>query len=251
MRSFVTYLRSLVTRPLRKARQDGTDLGRLVRVLGELGDQARDVVYAVRRAWVVKTSPGPGLELLGEERKLHRLPGEETEAYRKRLLAAFETWQKGGTDDGVADALSLVGLPDADVHPVTFSTPWRFDGRVRFDSTATFGGHPQWAWFEVIAAMPGPGASVQDLDRWLTTVGRWKAGHARLKRMVLDSADRMIDAWPLPVDQLGLGGQRPAMVEVWPMGAGGVRFDGSHAFDGTWTFGEAMDHLDNHEEIRA
>lgn len=248
MRSFVTYLRSLATRPLRKARDEAADLGRLVRLLGELGDEARDVLYAVRRAWYVQTSPAPGLALLGDARKLWRLPGEETEDYRARLMAAFDTWQQGGTDPGVAQALDLVGLPDADVHTVHFSTPWRFDGRVRFDSTATFGGMPHWAWFDVVAPMPGTGASVEDLDRWLSSIARWKAGHARLHRLALDSGTRMADDWPLPLDQLGMGAQHAAMNEAWPMGAG-VRFDSTHAFDGGWVFGESMDHMDAQEEI--
>jgi hypothetical protein len=248
VKSFVTYLRSLVTRPLRKAREDATDLGRLVRILGELGDEARDAIYSVRRAWVVKTSPGGGLELHGDARKLWRLPDEAVEAYRTRLMAAFDTWQQGGTDDGVASALALVGLPDADVHGVHFSTPWQFNGQVRFDGTATFGGTPHWAWFEVIAPMTGGGASESQLTGWLSSIDRWKAGHARLRRLALDSANRMVDVWPVPVDQLGLGAQHNTMIEAWPMGSSGVRFDGTHAFDGTWAFGQAMDYLESHTE---
>lgn len=242
MRSFVDYLRSLLTRPLRKGRDDLADIGRLVRLLGELGDEARDVIYAVRRAWYVRTSPEAGLELLGEERGLPRLPGEDIESYRSRLLAAFLTWQAGGTDEGVQAALALVGLPDADAHQVVFQAPWRFDATVRFDGTAQFGGRPHWAWFDVVAPMPGAGVSDESMSAWLVTIARWKAAHARLRRLSLHSSARITDQWPIPVDDLGTGASAGSMRDLWPMGTG-VAFDGSHAFDGTWIYGDSVDAL--------
>jgi hypothetical protein len=228
---------------LLKGRDEAADLGRLVRLLGELGDDARDVVYAVRRAWFVLTSPESGLELLGEERRLHRLPGEGVEAYRARLLKAFETWQAGGTDAGIEAALALVGLPDADVEQVLFSTPWRFDSSVRFDGTATFAGQPHWAWFDVSAEMPGSGVATETMDAWLGAIARWKAAHARLRRLSLDNGGHIADDWPLPVDDLAPAVVHYGMTDPWPMGTG-VRFDGTHSYDGTWAFGVAMDSLE-------
>jgi hypothetical protein len=77
----------------------------LGRVLDGAVDGARDAVLARYPSY----APEDALALLGHERGLERFPGEYPEAYRSRLLNAWEFWRWGGTLRGLQYWLNAAG----------------------------------------------------------------------------------------------------------------------------------------------
>jgi hypothetical protein len=77
------------------------------------------------------------LALKGAERGLSRFPGEPLEAFRRRVLTAWEFWSKAGTLAGVEYALTQAGFPPVVTRVSTYDpTRWaEFD--VRVDTTST------------------------------------------------------------------------------------------------------------------
>jgi hypothetical protein len=74
--------------------------GRFLEGLGEVKDGLAEHVRQAVLARMIQRAPEDALALIGEERFLPRFPGEFTEAYRARLLAAWEFWRQGGRSRG-------------------------------------------------------------------------------------------------------------------------------------------------------
>lgn len=104
MSEFARYLWDLLNRPLKR---DGSEINRWVTVLGALLDEAKTAIFAVRRAWYLRTAPASALYEIGEDLGLIQRPDEATEDYRQRLLAAYDFYARGGTRRGVEDAVKL------------------------------------------------------------------------------------------------------------------------------------------------
>lgn len=103
---------------------------------------------AVKQRYPASSSPA-GLEAIGQDRQLERMPDEPEGAYVARLEAAFDTAQWGGTAKGVRDALILtrlfdpvIGL-DGDYDSPDVVANWRWDP-----------GSPLWARFWVVIEQP-------------------------------------------------------------------------------------------------
>jgi hypothetical protein len=82
---------------------------RFLEGLGEAKDGLAEHVRQAVLARMIQRAPEDALALIGEERSLPRFPGEFTEAYRARLLAAWEFWRQVGTLPGLALWLRAAG----------------------------------------------------------------------------------------------------------------------------------------------
>jgi len=83
--------------------------GRFLEGLGEVKDDLAEAVRQAVLARMIQRAPEDAFALIGEERLLPRFPGELVEAYRTRLLAAWEFWRKAGTLPGIALWLRAAG----------------------------------------------------------------------------------------------------------------------------------------------
>lgn len=105
MSEFARYLWELLPRALKK---EDSEISRWVRVLGDLLQGAQTTLFAVRRAWYLRTAPASALFEMGEDLGLLQKQNEPTENYRQRLQAAFDYYARGGTRRGVEDAVRQV-----------------------------------------------------------------------------------------------------------------------------------------------
>jgi phage tail-like protein len=132
-------------------RKDDGDVRRWVDVQGEVLDELKLSVFAMRRSWLIATAQGAALDAIGKSRKLPRYPGEDDEAYRRRLSAAWEIYSRGGTIPGMVEALRLIGYPDAEVHELYKDGPVSpfHNGAYRYDREVRHSGGVRWAEFRV------------------------------------------------------------------------------------------------------
>jgi hypothetical protein len=83
--------------------------GRFLEGLGEAKDGLAEQVRQAILARMIQRASEDALALIGEDRFLPRFPGEPTEAYRARLLAAWEFWRRAGTLPGLVYWLRIMG----------------------------------------------------------------------------------------------------------------------------------------------
>jgi len=76
---------------------------------------AEGAVQAVK-ARLLGAGPDDALPYAGNDRQIERAPGESVESYRARLLGAFETWRRAGTNKGILVALAVIGYPTAAIY---------------------------------------------------------------------------------------------------------------------------------------
>jgi hypothetical protein len=100
---------------------------------------------------MIQRAPEDALVLIGEERLLPRFPGEPTDAYRARLLAAWEFWRWAGTFPGLVYWLRVLGYEP-------FVVEW-----YRYDPSI-------WAEFSLYLWPHRPEFTT---DRWDDGVGAW------------------------------------------------------------------------------
>jgi hypothetical protein len=130
--------------------QEGTG-GRFLEGLGEAKDIPATHVRLAVLARMIQRAPEDALALIGDERLLPSFPGELADAYRARLLAAWEFWRRAGTLPGLVYWLRAMGY-EAHV------TEW-----YRHDPTI-------WAEFSLHLWPYRPEFIV---DRWDDGVGAW------------------------------------------------------------------------------
>jgi len=194
MIGFFDYLWFLLTKPFKRTPEvsatkgegkivgspyaGGTEIERIVRVLGSILDEMKLSVFAVRRAWLIKTAPDHALDLLGSDRGIARMLEEDADSFRQRLLNAFALYQHGGTVQWILLALSVIGYRGSEV------LEHRLNGL--HDSTFTHSGmlsygQPVWALFDLVLHVQS--YSDRDHDRVVRTVQRWKPAHTMLFRV--------------------------------------------------------------------
>jgi hypothetical protein len=105
--TFGEYIYSLLIGPLKKT---GSDISILCQSLGSRYQEIKDMIFSIRRAWVIETAPKWALDLHGQDRLLPRLPDEPDETYRRRLQSARTIYALGGTDPGIIDAMARLGF---------------------------------------------------------------------------------------------------------------------------------------------
>lgn len=148
---------------------------------GEVLDRLLTRLLLAVRVHLIHKAPEEALALLGEERSLPRLMGEDVETYRRRVLGAWEFWQWAGTLEGVVRALAVMGYRTRVIEHyrseperwAEFSLAlsdaserlyWLWDSGERWDGGASWG-----SWGEA-AVLP--------------VVNTVKPAHARLRRVI-------------------------------------------------------------------
>jgi hypothetical protein len=81
--------------------------------MGELQDAAIDLFAQARRCRLPGDAPVDALAYLASERGLERTPSEAEEDWRKRLIEAWEIWDRSGTAVSIQDVCSWMGCPNA------------------------------------------------------------------------------------------------------------------------------------------
>lgn len=120
---------------------------------GQLLDEHASLIATGVLARFVERAPEDALNLLGTERGLVRFPGESLEAYRARVLAAWEFWSWVGTRYGMERYLAAAG--------------YRVFIREHYlDDRAIWAEFSVWLWPEV---------TVYTTDRW-NEEGVWDDG---------------------------------------------------------------------------
>ncbi len=160
---------------------------------------------AVTAPWP-SLGPVDALPLMGEDAQFERGPTESEEAFRARLLAAFDAWAWAGTKKGLLQyALGPAGFPNAGVIVSDLSSDlalFEADGtRHAIGGVPPDGDLSKWARFWVVIAEPHPwtrrawdsgwdydvpSGSTWDSDALVGEVARverlvkqWSPGHAK------------------------------------------------------------------------
>lgn len=107
MTGFKPYLQRLSRINPLDYQDDGTQ-GHLEALAAPLDDLQAKATAAILARLIV-FAPEDALELTGTERGLIRYPGEYPDAYRNRLLRAWEFWDQAGTMPGMLTALEHMG----------------------------------------------------------------------------------------------------------------------------------------------
>lgn len=241
MTTFFPYLWFLLPKPLKRTVGElETEVRRTVDVLASMLDDARQMVFDVRRAWMPHTASGAALDQHGIERWMTREPGETDEQYQARLAAAFELHQQGGTIPGMVLAMERLGYDDAEViEPKTAST--RHDGAASYDGSVRYDSVLSWATFIVRVEASADGLSEDELARLLRTVRRSKPAHTMLAWLAVSTTPLLDDEFGEADDDGLFLDVAPSLAEVFPWPC--PMYDGAYAHDGAVAYGSGMDSL--------
>jgi hypothetical protein len=172
---------------------------RWAEVLGAVLDESASLTATGVLARFAARAPEDALATLGAERTLTRYPGESGDAFRARVLGAWEFWQWSGTEYGLGLALSQLGYNSAIV-PVR-----------NYDNT-------RWSEIDVYlyAGTRSYDGSQEERNRILAVINQIKPAHARLASL------QYVPAGPLTWDPAGLTWDPPGQVwgappiQLWP-----------------------------------
>jgi len=90
-------------------------VGPEIEAYGALADEHLEYVATALRARYAELAPEDGLNLLGAERNFVRYRAESGDAFRARVLGAWDFWQWGGTEYGMRLWLKVAGY-EARIH---------------------------------------------------------------------------------------------------------------------------------------
>jgi hypothetical protein len=138
-------------------------VGPEIEAYGALADEHLEYVATALRARYAELAPEDGLNLLGAERNFVRYPAESLDAFRQRIIGAWEFWQWAGTEYGLGLALSQLGYNSAIV-PVR-----------NYDNT-------RWSEFDVYlyAGTRSYDGSQEEKSRILGIINQIKPAHTRI-----------------------------------------------------------------------
>ncbi len=165
-------------------------VGPEIEAYGALADEHLEYVATALRARYAELAPEDGLNLLGAERNFVRYPAESLDAFRQRIIGAWEFWQWAGTEYGLGLALSQLGYNSAIV-PVR-----------SYDNT-------RWSEFDVYlyASSRSYDGSQEERNRILAVINQIKPGHTKIGSV------QYVPAGPLTWDPVGLTWDPPG--QVW------------------------------------
>lgn len=158
--------------------------------LGEaLDNEASLTATGVLARFITPTSDD-SLPIIGSERLLNRYPGESIDAFRQRVLGAWDFWVWAGTEYGLSIALAQLGY-DSAITPV-----WSYDSS-------------RWSEFEVFIypATRSYDGTQEEKNRILGVVNQIKPAHTKLAQLTY------VSFGPLTWDPPGLTWDPPG--QVW------------------------------------
>lgn len=121
--TFGEYMFDLLFAPLKKGKKAANQFHIFFKVVGREFDDAKAVLFQVRREANVMTCSPAMLPIHGQDRSMPRLPGESVDAYRKRLSMKGLISEWGGTRQGVLYALAALGYEHSYIEPVSIHDP--------------------------------------------------------------------------------------------------------------------------------
>lgn len=124
--NFGDYMFSLLFTPLRKAKETVNQLYIFCKVIGKLFDDSQQDLFRAREESMIITASEIMLPEHGRDRNMPRLKGEDTEAYRKRLIMAAVIAEQAGTSNGIILALKTLGYENSYIEPLYLTDPDRW-----------------------------------------------------------------------------------------------------------------------------
>jgi hypothetical protein len=157
---------------------------------GKLLDEYASYAATSILARFVQLAPEDAVNLLGTERGFTRFPGESLDAWRVRVLGAWEFWRWSGTDYGMRLALAQLGYNSATV------SVWSYDSA-------------RWSEFDVYvyAGTRSYDGSPEERNRILAIINQIKPAHTRLATL------QYVPSGPLNWNPAGLTWNPPG--QVW------------------------------------
>lgn len=124
--TFGAYMFDLLNAPLKAGKRGTNQFYIFFKVMGREFDDVKAALFAARDATSVASAGASMLAVIGQERDMPRLIGEDTEAYRKRLGMKGVISEWGGTTQGILYALSALGYDQSSVEPFSLQDSSRW-----------------------------------------------------------------------------------------------------------------------------
>lgn len=179
--SWIDYLWSKVHRAIRLAADPlETHVRKLIETLAYMFEQIRDTVYLTRAEYFISKASADGLIIHGNQIRFPKFENETTEAYRARLLAAYNYFRKGGTLPGMKQAFIDMGYPNIEIveHYKDIGTS-------------------AWAEFSVISTQADWEVTVYEREQMDVIINRMKPAHTRgafrFQPFITDSPTSLVD----------------------------------------------------------
>lgn len=155
-----------------------------------------EAVFALKCRFLT-TCPLDALQYIGHERAIEQFNGEDLEAYRTRLLGAWDAWTYAGTKTGILNAIAQLGY-------VNVTLEENADGTM--PPSPGFSAGDEWWRFRVIIGTPnnltttwtiGDGTTVGSgkvvgntitgaaIAQLLQVIKKWKPPHAVLVNLIV------------------------------------------------------------------
>lgn len=144
MQSFADYLYLLLPSPLKTIGKKVNSFWTLCRVLGRHCDELKETLLDVREQFMIITCSPTLLPIIGGERDMPRLDGEEIEQYRLRLTMKNIIAERAGTTRGIVALVKSLGFESVRVEPLFETDPTR--------------------WAEATVWISGGGLAIDDRD---------------------------------------------------------------------------------------
>lgn len=159
--TFIQYLWSLCFRPFKVVEDKVLNtIFRFWTIIANTSERVASDTYFGRAQFIWARCSWWALDQHGAVLDFRKLDTETWEAYRLRLLRAYEIFRLGGTEPGMLLAMETIGLPTAYIveHYLTI-------------------GRSEWAIFSVVVPIDDWAASglvLADVDR---LIWKWKPAH--------------------------------------------------------------------------
>ena len=116
IKNFGDYIYYLLHAPFKQVKQAVNQWKVYSKVIGKLFDDVKDKFFKVREASFIASAPERFLiEIIGLERNMLMLKGEDIESYRMRLMLKGEIAKKAGTKAGILLTASSLGYNESEI----------------------------------------------------------------------------------------------------------------------------------------
>ncbi|WP_206458925.1 serine/arginine repetitive matrix protein 2 [Anaerovorax sp. IOR16] len=114
---FKDYMFYLLHSPLKKVSKQKNQFYILFKVLGKIFDHTKEDIFKVREQSMIVSASGKMLDEHGKDRGMKRLPYEDDDYYRNRLMLKKVIAEKAGTNEGILLALRAMGYENSYIEP--------------------------------------------------------------------------------------------------------------------------------------